>query len=106
LSSFPYFQPFFRRPEKHLTYQLLSLVKLARLFPSDSREQADAYNSSGYSEVLKELNKLVEGTPQVKTYDVAKFDAAQHRRSVRSVIVRRGPEINRPSGAKIKRLHA
>ena len=37
----------------------------------DSREQADAYNSGGYSEVLRELNKLVEGTPQVKTYDVA-----------------------------------
>ena len=41
----------------------------------DSREQAEAYNSSGYSEVLKELNKLVEGTPQVKTYDVANSTA-------------------------------
>ena len=41
----------------------------------DSREQADAYNSSGYSEVLKELNNLVEGTPQVKTYDVANSTA-------------------------------
>jgi hypothetical protein len=38
----------------------------------DSREQADAYNNNGsYGEVLKELNKLVEGTPQVKAYDVA-----------------------------------
>ena len=37
----------------------------------DSREQADAYNTGSYSEVLKELNKVVEGTPQVKTYDVA-----------------------------------
>src|SRR5213594_5133630 len=37
----------------------------------DSREQADAYNTGSYGEVLKELNKLVEGTPQVKTYDVA-----------------------------------
>ena len=36
-----------------------------------SREQADAYNSGGYTEVLRELNKLLEGTPQVKTYDVA-----------------------------------
>ena len=41
----------------------------------DSREQAEAYNSSGYSEVLKELNKLVEGTPDVKTYDVANSTA-------------------------------
>ena len=37
----------------------------------DSREQADAYNNGSYGEVLKELNKLVEGTPQLKTYDVA-----------------------------------
>ena len=41
----------------------------------DSREQADAYNSGGYTEVLRELNKLVEGTPQVKTYDVANSTA-------------------------------
>ena len=37
----------------------------------DSLEQADAYNNASYGEVLKELNKLVEGTPQVKAYDVA-----------------------------------
>ena len=37
----------------------------------DSREQADAYNSGSYMEVLRDLNKLLEGTPQVKTYDVA-----------------------------------
>jgi heme-degrading monooxygenase HmoA len=37
----------------------------------DSREHADTYNSGGYPEVLRELNKLLEGTPQVKTYDVA-----------------------------------
>ena len=37
----------------------------------DSREQADAYNTGSYAEVLKELGKVVEGTPQVKTYDVA-----------------------------------
>jgi heme-degrading monooxygenase HmoA len=41
----------------------------------DSREQADAYNSGGYKEVLRELNKLVEGTPRVKTYDVANSTA-------------------------------
>ena len=41
----------------------------------DSPEQADAYNPGSYGEVLKELNKLVEGTPQVKTYDVANSTA-------------------------------
>ena len=53
----------------------------------DSREQAEAYNSSGYSEVLKELNKLVEGTPQVKTYDVANSTA--HNIAARPRIVKK-----------------
>ena len=37
----------------------------------DSREQADAYNAGSYPEVLRELNQLLDGTPQVQTYDVA-----------------------------------
>lgn len=37
----------------------------------DSREHADAYNSSRYTEVLRELNHVIEGTPKVQTYDVA-----------------------------------
>ena len=41
----------------------------------DSREQADAYNSGSYPEVLRELNRLVEGTPTVQTYDVANSTA-------------------------------
>jgi len=41
----------------------------------DSREQADAYNSGSYPEVLRELNRVVEGTPSVQTYDVANSTA-------------------------------
>jgi len=41
----------------------------------DSREQADAYNSGSYPEVLRELNKVVEGTPSIQTYDVANSTA-------------------------------
>jgi len=37
----------------------------------DSREQADTYNSAGYPEVMKELTKVVEGTPRLATYDVS-----------------------------------
>ena len=37
----------------------------------DTREQAEAYNSSMYPDVLKELNRVVDGTPVVKSYDVA-----------------------------------
>src|SRR5262245_5922474 len=41
----------------------------------DTREQADAYNSQSYAEVLKELTNLVEGTPRLQTYDVANSTA-------------------------------
>ena len=37
----------------------------------DSREEADAYNSGSYLEVLRELHKVVQGTPRVQTYEVA-----------------------------------
>ena len=36
----------------------------------DSKEKADAYNRSSYPEVLKALAKVVEGTPQLQTYEV------------------------------------
>jgi hypothetical protein len=37
----------------------------------DNRENADTYAKTGYPEVLKTLNRFVEGTPNVKTYEVA-----------------------------------
>lgn len=37
----------------------------------DGKENAESYNRQGYSEVTKILSKLVEGTPRVKTYEVA-----------------------------------
>ncbi len=36
-----------------------------------SRENAEAYNRTGYQEELKALGKLVEGTPQLQTYEVS-----------------------------------
>jgi heme-degrading monooxygenase HmoA len=36
----------------------------------ESQEKADAYNRAGYPEVLKALAKVVEGTPQLETYEV------------------------------------
>jgi len=36
----------------------------------DSKEKADEYNRTGYAEVLKALAKVVEGTPQLQTYEV------------------------------------
>ena len=36
----------------------------------DQKENADAYNRDAYPEALKALGKVVEGTPQVRTYEV------------------------------------
>jgi hypothetical protein len=37
----------------------------------DTKEEAEAYNSTGYSEVLKALSKVLEGAPWVQTFEVA-----------------------------------
>lgn len=36
----------------------------------DQKENADAYSRDAYPGVLKALGKVVEGTPQVSTYEV------------------------------------
>ena len=36
----------------------------------DNKENADEYARTGYQEVLKNLNKFVDGTPRVQTYEV------------------------------------
>ena len=35
-----------------------------------TKENAEAYSRSAYPEVLKTLNKVVEGSPQLQTYEV------------------------------------
>ena len=37
----------------------------------DTQENADAYSRGSYPEVLKDLAKVLEGTPQVQTCEVA-----------------------------------
>jgi hypothetical protein len=37
----------------------------------DRRENAEAYSRDTYPEVLKDLATVVEGTPEVRTYEVA-----------------------------------
>jgi len=36
----------------------------------DTKEHAEAYNTAGYPEVLKILNKVLDGTPKVQVSDV------------------------------------
>jgi len=37
----------------------------------DSKQNAEAYSQKSYAEVTKMLSGLIQGTPQVKTFDVA-----------------------------------
>ena len=37
----------------------------------DQKESAEAYNRGTYPQVQKTLAKVVEGTPEIKTYEVA-----------------------------------
>jgi hypothetical protein len=37
----------------------------------DQKENAEAYNRGTYPQVLKSLEKLFDGTPQIQTYEVA-----------------------------------
>jgi hypothetical protein len=37
----------------------------------DSKEDAEAYNLTGYPEVLKTLSNVIDGTPTVKTFEFA-----------------------------------
>ena len=37
----------------------------------DQAENAEAYNRGAYAEVAKALAKVIDGTPQVETYEVA-----------------------------------
>jgi heme-degrading monooxygenase HmoA len=36
----------------------------------ETKEDAEAYNRTGYQEVLKILSKVVEGEPKIETYEV------------------------------------
>ena len=36
----------------------------------DTKEYAEAYNTAGYPEVLKILDKVLDGTPKVQVSDV------------------------------------
>ena len=43
----------------------------------DSKEDAESYTQGGYPEVLKVLTNLIDGTPTVKTFDVARLTVQQ-----------------------------
>jgi len=49
----------------------------------DTKEDAEAYNRAGYPDVLKTLSSVLDGTPTVKTFELASstFDKATAAKS-------------------------
>ena len=43
----------------------------------DRKEDAEAYNREKYPEILKNLSKVVEGTPRVESFEVANSTSHQ-----------------------------
>ena len=41
----------------------------------DQKEQADAYHSSAYPDVMRELAKVADGTPRLQTYEISNSTA-------------------------------
>jgi hypothetical protein len=37
----------------------------------DSKENAEAYNRTGYPEILKLMSNVIEGTPKVETFELS-----------------------------------
>ncbi len=37
----------------------------------ETKENAEAYNRTGYPEILKSLAKVIEGTPKVETFELS-----------------------------------
>ena len=37
----------------------------------DTKENAEAYNRTGYPEILKTLSSLIDGTPKVETFELS-----------------------------------
>ena len=57
--------------EGELTFLAPSGTEAVAISFWDNKENADTYARNGYPEVLKNLDKFVEGTPKVQTYEVA-----------------------------------
>ena len=53
-----------------LTFAVPGGLDLVAISLWDTKEQAEAYNAAGYPEVLKMLDKVLDGTPKVQVSDV------------------------------------
>lgn len=49
----------------------------------DTKENAEAYNRTGYPEVLKTLSSMVDGTPKVETFELS--SSTLHKTAAKAV---------------------
>jgi len=57
--------------QDEITFAGPSGTEMVSISMWDHRDSAESYNTRTYPEVLKALANVLEGTPQVKTYEVA-----------------------------------
>lgn len=53
-----------------ITFSTPTGVDVVAISLWDTKENAEAYNALGYPEVLKSLNKVLDGAPRVRVSDV------------------------------------
>ncbi len=56
--------------QDEITFSTPTGVDVVAISLWDTKENAEAYNASGYPEVLKSLNKVLDGAPRVRVSDV------------------------------------
>jgi hypothetical protein len=67
--------PWLRKQEGFLDLLTLAApdgIEVATISFWEHKGNAQAYNSSGYPEMLEVLGKILDGTPYVKTFDVVR----------------------------------
>ena len=85
--------PWLRKQEGFLDLITLASadgIEVATISFWDHKGNAQAYNSSGYPEMLKILERILDGTPYVKTFEVV-------RPTCQRVVLARPPEADDPA---------
>ena len=67
--------------QDEITFAIAGGTDVVAISLWDTRESAEAYNTTGYPEVLKSLDKVLDGTPKVRVSDV--ISSTLHRAAPR-----------------------
>ena len=63
--------------QDEITFAIAGGTDVAAISLWDTKENAEAYNTAGYPEVLKSLDRVLDGTPKVRVSDV--ISSTMHR---------------------------